>query len=157
TAETVSECAAVYGSAAVEPALAVVSDSTLYWYSRSAAAELSMRAAADDSDLRARIAGTLRELLAQQLAKAPRHMGEEEDRGEPVDEEADVDVDEETAVEAELDALAEEGFEDSEGDADQHEDEPPPPGSPEDYFQVSTTLVTDLAMLADPQARDLIK
>jgi hypothetical protein len=157
TAETVSECAAVYGAAAVEPALAVVSDPTRNWYSRSAAAELAMRAAADDPDLRARIAGTLRDLLAQQLAKAPQYAGEEaEDRGEPLDEESEADVDEEF-TEEELAALAEEGLEDSEGNADRHEDEPPPPGSPEDYFQVSTALVTDLSMLADPQARELIK
>src|SRR5262249_12269844 len=91
TAETVSQCAAAYGAAAVEPALALVAAPTLNWYSRSAAAELAMRAAADDPDLRARIAAILRDLLAQQLARAPQYVGGEEgeDSGEPVDEEAE--------------------------------------------------------------------
>jgi hypothetical protein len=164
TAETVSECAAVYGAAAVDPALALVSDATLNWYSRSSATGLAMQAAADDSDLRARIALTIREVLAQLLAKAPQYVGAEEaeaeDSDEFVDEEAEDDGDgepDEDELEEELGALTEENAEDEQVEVGQYEHDRPPPGSPEDYFQLATCLVTDLATLADPQGRHLIQ
>ena len=71
TGETAAECAAAYGAEAVEPALAIARDAGLSWLPRSVAATLAIRAAGTDRDLRAHVAAVLRDLLAQQLTRAP--------------------------------------------------------------------------------------
>ncbi len=117
--ETVSENAATFGPAVVAPALAIAADTSLPWYPRAAAAELALQAAGNDPHLRTQVATNLRELLAQQIARAPDYA---EAEGEEVEDER---------------AMS--------------------PGSLDDYLQLTTNLVCDLATLADPEARDLIK
>jgi hypothetical protein len=161
TAETVSDNAAAYDAAIIEPALAVVRDATLAWYSRSAAAELAIRAAGKEPEPRARIAATLRELLQQQLADASRYTGAqgEEEEAEEDPEEAP-DNEGEAGEESSWDDEAEEALKellDEEDAGGEDEEGSPPPGSAEDFFALTTTLVTDLASLADPEARELIR
>jgi hypothetical protein len=130
------------------------------------AISLAIRAADGDANLRAQIAATLRELLALQLARAPEFVSEEgdEDLEDEDREEEDFDEDEdlqdepeeEFGDEPEGDAEAEEDL--AAEDEDREGDEPAAgPGSADDYFQTTTSLVIDLATLADPQGRDLIR
>jgi hypothetical protein len=162
TAETVAECAAVYGPDVIEPALAVARETGLPYYSRSTAISLATRGAGRDPDLRSRIAATLRELLAHQLARAPEFVSEEEEDEDPDDEGLDdEDFDEDQELEDELDDELG-GDLDADADAEDGPDEEGgegaiESGSVDDYFQMTTTLVMDLAGLADPQARDLIR
>jgi uncharacterized protein YchJ len=128
--ETVAANLPAYGPAVIDPALAVVRDADLTWFSRSAAAELAIRAAGKDQGLRAHVAAGLRETLAAQLAKAPEYVSRA-----AADEEA-----KRRATEEELD-----------------EEYVAPPGSADDYYQANSCLVMHLSMLADPQARELIR
>jgi hypothetical protein len=129
-AEAVADNVPAYGPAAIDPALAVVRDSGLTWFSRSAAAELAIRAAGKDPGLRAHVAAGLRETLAGQLAKAPEYVSR-------------------AAAEAEFARLI--------SDQDPDEEYVAPPGSSDDYYQANSCLVMHLSMLADPQAREPIR
>jgi hypothetical protein len=157
TGESASGSAAVYGAEAIEPALTIARDPGLSWLSRSAAATLALRAAGTDAELRARVAAALRDLLAQQIARAPEYVEHEEDLDEDIDDDFDEEVDEgdEDLPEDEYGLAPDDIF--PEGAEEGHEDEVSPPGSADDYFQMTTSLVADLAALADPEARELIR
>jgi hypothetical protein len=98
--EDVYRALAMLGAAAVVPALAVVRDGSLGWYPRAMAANATIEGSSQEPALRGRVTATLRELLADYVARA------------------------ETLDDEEID--------------------------------VATSLVTDLAHLADPEARALI-
>jgi hypothetical protein len=169
TTETVAANAGIFGAEVVEPALAVARADGLSWYSRSAAAELALHAAGDNPDLRSRVAAGLREILAAQIARAPQFTSPAEEEGDEDDEEEheesegamdEVDKDFETEDEDfEMEDEDPEGIEDA-GDEDTAEggndSEEPSAGSAEDYYQLTSSLVADLSMLADPEARSLI-
>ncbi len=139
--EEFPEALAGYGPEVVEPALAIVRDASLPSYPRSVAASVAIYAAREHPDLRATIAATLRELLAEHLARAPEPVEDAEDEDE--------------------DNGGEDEDEDN-GDEDEDEEEPglneaDGPRLDSDYFAMATSLVEHLAELGDPQARDLIK
>jgi len=98
--EDVYRALAMLGAEAVEPALAVVRDGSLGWYPRAMAANAAIEGSSQEPALQVRVTATLRELLADYIARAETLDGEEID--------------------------------------------------------VATSLVTDLALLADPEARALI-
>jgi hypothetical protein len=161
TGETAAECAAAYGAEAVEPALAITRDAGLSWLPRSLAATLAIRAAGTDRALRAHVAAVLRDLLAQQLTRAAEYTEAEDE--EDFDEDYDDfegatyqegEGEEEEVPEDESDLAPEDalpaGVDEAKGEF------VTPPGSPDDYYQMTTCLVLDLAVLADPEARDLI-
>jgi hypothetical protein len=100
--EEVSEALGTLGGAdVVEPALEIGRDRSLGWYPRAMAMQAAQQASRDDPALRARVAETLRGLLADLVARVP-------------------DLE-------------------------------------EDDMEIASSLVTDLAEMADPQARDLIQ
>jgi hypothetical protein len=161
TAETVSEHAWVFEGAVIEPALEVLRDAGLIWYSRSAAGELAIRAAGKDPNLRGQVAAALRELLAQYLARAPevkREMEEARAAAAALDEEDEFEEEEDLPEEDPEDEGGAESAEHQVGEEGEVEEEEivARPGSPADFYQMASCVVTDLAMLADPQARDLI-
>jgi hypothetical protein len=99
--EDVAQALVILGAESVEPALAVVRDETLGWYARAMASNAAVDASAQDPELRAHVTATLRELVADYVARAETLTGDEVD--------------------------------------------------------AATFLVTDLALAADPEARDLIE
>jgi hypothetical protein len=70
TLQDVASTLSLFGPAAVEPALAVVRDSSASAHARDAAATAAILAAGNDSQLRARVAETLRNRLAECVAGA---------------------------------------------------------------------------------------
>jgi hypothetical protein len=64
TLQSASGTLGLLGAPAVEPALAVLRDTSLDWYPRTEASTAAILAAGGDPELRERVAATLRELLA---------------------------------------------------------------------------------------------
>jgi SEC-C motif len=163
TLEEVGGVLGLFGEAAIEPALAVARDATLRWYSRAVACGTAIRAAGENPALRERVAATLRELLAEHVARAP-EFAQPEPAEVPEQNEAEWD-DEEESAEEEWEELDEEGPEEDEEALAEDEGwdeamsrEPEvPPSAEENFFEMATSLVCDLAHLADPQARPVIQ
>jgi hypothetical protein len=70
TVEDAEDTLSRLGPEAVEPALAVVRDPSLTYYPRTKAASAAQKAAGGDAELRGRVATTLREQLADLVARA---------------------------------------------------------------------------------------
>ena len=159
--ENVSTVLGEFGPQIIEPALEIARDESLPWFPRSSICDAAIEAAGDDAVARTTIAQGLREILADCLRKseeadaratvAPNRdvdvsEDEEDNSAENVDElddeeEAyDSDVDEDTLDDEDMDEL-------EEGEAD---------GARDDFVEIATMMVNDLADLADPLARDLI-
>ncbi|MCI0458425.1 MAG: hypothetical protein L0Z62_15785, partial [Gemmataceae bacterium] len=138
--EILGESLSGYGADVFEPALEVVRDGSLRAYTRTMATTLARSAAAGDPERLSQLAATLREQLADHIARAPE---------KPAEKEGEEGSEEELAEE-----FAEEGFEEEtfEGEVENEE-----PGSLGDFYSSAGYLVCDLADMADPQARDLIK
>jgi hypothetical protein len=130
TPESLPDALVGYGPAVVEPALATLRDTSLSSYPRTLASSVAVRVAREHPELQAPVAAALRELLAECLARAPDHVKEGQDSGE--DEDAwDEDEDWEDEDWEEATAL-------------------------DEYLDMTTALVEDLAELGDTQGRDLI-
>jgi hypothetical protein len=70
TLQSASATLGLLGPPAVEPALAVLRDTSLSWYPRTEASTAAILAAGDDAELRECVAATLRELLAGYVDRA---------------------------------------------------------------------------------------
>jgi hypothetical protein len=68
--EDASDTLAALGPAAIEPSLAAARDRALDWYARFEAIDAAITAAGPDLVLRSRVAEVLREILADELARA---------------------------------------------------------------------------------------
>jgi uncharacterized protein YecA (UPF0149 family) len=78
TVQSASTTLGRLGALAVDPALSVVRDGSLGWYSRSEASTAAILAAGNDPELRARVAATLRELLAKYVAERDELDGQDD-------------------------------------------------------------------------------
>jgi hypothetical protein len=149
--ELAAEALGGFGGVGFEPALELIQDPRMKGYPRQHAINAARQAAGSDPGLRARLADVLRPLLADALERTRR------DRHRPAQ------VPEESREEAEPteesvteDDDAEELSEETLASATQQL-----PYSPESFplgvYEEVALLVSDLADIADPAARDLIK
>jgi hypothetical protein len=70
TLQSASATLGVFGAAAVDAMLPLVREDSLDWYQRSEASTAAILAAGEDVELRERVAATLREILAADVARA---------------------------------------------------------------------------------------
>jgi hypothetical protein len=148
-----------FGAIVFEPALELVQDPEMRGYARRNAIAAAIRAAGGDPAMRARLAEILRPMLADAMERT-----REEDRknaSEP--EETDEDADEgwvveglQGEVEVEEDAAID--VNDRDDATDEGSSVASPAAMPElEPYEEVLFLVGDLASLADPEARGLIK
>jgi hypothetical protein len=70
TLESIPRVMRHYGTAVVEPLMPVIRHPTLHWYARAVACNIALEGSRPDPDLHARVRTTLRELLADYVARA---------------------------------------------------------------------------------------
>jgi hypothetical protein len=154
--EFAAEVLGDFGAVAFEPALELVRDPRMTGYLRQNAIEAARRAAGSDPALRARLADVLRPMLAEAMerireekrksAQRAAEEGEESESG-GVNDRDERDLDEENVEKS------------SEASAVTTAVQSPYVGeeSPPDLYEEVMFRIIDLAALADPEARDLIK
>jgi hypothetical protein len=160
-----------FGAEGFEPALAMIRDPEVTDYPRQHAIEAAVRAAGADPALRARLADVLRPLLADALERsreaAKEYASEPDEADDEEDEESEGWVLEDFD---EVDSFDDEGEDDGDLDEDDVEELPGETASSASVGSADRArapdlepheelmfLITDLAALADPQARGLIK
>jgi SEC-C motif len=165
--ELAAEVLGEFGPSAFEPALELVRDPNVVDYPRRHAIRAARRAAGADPALRARLAELLRPMLADAMertradmrarAAEPPDEDEDDDESEGSDRE---DLDEAKSSEddeALLDVAAEESPEEEVAPESYVEGLNEIEAQPLEPYEEVMFLVGDLAALADPEARELIK